>query len=541
MRWRNIYMASLFGLGLPLLANANDWPEGLLPKQIFKVEVSENAQIGSPQDKSLSGMGFAVTDKLLLVPREVITENSRFEDPMSPNRQIEMHYVEDVQAGADVKTWKRFKVLPTDAHDLVLLQVMDGPPLSAMGLSVCKDQTGPQAIYILRNGDLSNPVEITMEHDASRSIGIAGLDSFVVQSANDQIEKSDVGAPLVDQTGQVVGVISRVSSEKKAVVTYTESILNILPNHIEIGCSDRFNSTDYAKLKADFETLQGEVSTLTAALSDLQAKQKADVLALEDALVQLRSDLTRNERTAFAAVSAIKSFDEKIEKIDLATAEKLLNEFKGSKPIQPRLDQISKDLGDVTWSFRVLPNEIEQTISLVARYNRQLSLVPFSKIMAVCVTPLRQPADLANAPSKDNIENAVFYEELDGELRASGRIKGSKCKRNEHKNPLKQTKSGEYTFNFDAEFDDDWNGLAYVQFYQTLPEVSGDTSAPKAEIVRRMVVGVSIENEDVITPEGNMSCFDFSKENPRAVDAWDDIAFFLKTAPEDRGISNQCG
>jgi len=213
MRWRNIYMASLFGLGLPLLANANDWP-----------------------------------------PREVITENSRFEDPMSPNRQIEMHYVEDVQAGADVKTWKRFKVLPTDAHDLVLLQVMDGPPLSAMGLSVCKDQTGPQAIYILRNGDLSNPVEITMEHDASRSIGIAGLDSFVVQSANDQIEKSDVGAPLVDQTGQVVGVISRVSSEKKAVVTYTESILNILPNHIEIGCSDRFNSTDYAKLKADFET-----------------------------------------------------------------------------------------------------------------------------------------------------------------------------------------------------------------------------------------------------------------------------------------------
>jgi len=116
-------------------------------------------------------------------------------------------------------------------------------------------------------------------------------------------------------------------------------------------------------------------------------------------------------------VSAIKSFDEKIEKIDLATAEKLLNEFKGSKPIQPRLDQISKDLGDVTWSFRVLPNEIEQTISLVARYNRQLSLVPFSKIMAVCVTPLRQPADLANAPSKDNIENAVFYEELDGELR----------------------------------------------------------------------------------------------------------------------------
>jgi len=124
--------------------------------------------------------------------------------------------------------------------------------------------------------------------------------------------------------------------------------------------------------------------------------------------VQLRSDLTRNERTAFAAVSAIKSFDEKIEKIDLATAEKLLNEFKGSKPIQPRLDQISKDLGDVTWSFRVLPNEIEQTISLVARYNRQLSLVPFSKIMAVCVTPLRQPADLANAPSKDNIENAVM-------------------------------------------------------------------------------------------------------------------------------------
>ena len=526
-------------LGSATLASsafAADWPENLMPKQVFRVEVSQNVRSDTDPTQRLTGMGIAISDALVLVPSALITPNSRFETPLAPNREIKIRYAESSEAGSDIKSWSKFRVIDGAPDGLALLEIENGPAVEQVELSACDTSSDSLAIYSFKDNDLNEPTEIGLE--MADAVEPAGLERLVLSGLNDALSQADIGAPLVDSGGQVVGIVTDVIGDSQALAMMTRSFETLVPDSVEVACSDRFNSTNYALLEATVEGLIGKVQQLESDLSAQKEQHKNDVADLQVQIDNLEVELNRTDRAAFAAVSAIKDFDEKIEKIDLDMAANLLEEFKQGKPLKPRLDQISKDLGDVNWTFRVLPDERAQTITLKADYRRQLSDFPFSESLELCVTPLRQPDDPASAVARDIIDNEFFYLERDKVLQDGKTPPGAKCKWAEHNKPLVQTKSGTYQFSFDAyvkESDEDWNGLAYVQLFTT--SETNETT----EIVRRMVIGVSLDDETASNADtGLMECFDFSKSNLNGLEPAGELATFASTEPDQRDDVYRC-
>jgi hypothetical protein len=321
----------------------------LQPKQLFFLFTS-----GTPKPKFDAnnkpvrqkpikeyGTGFAIADKVLITAKHVTRSASDFLNQSSdekvkiPKRKVEFSFPVDSSRNADIEdpnsdVWVTpSPVVTTDAARVDL----DTETVTPFPLSVCPIEEG-EDYFLLKfrqsgEGNAKNlnvPIVVPLKADVDVTARLGNLRRFEVKTvySEDNLDRpigGDSGSPILDASGQVIGLLSAIQGDSYLWVTPTLAFYDLVPpkaRHLA-DCNSEVTFDDLNKAR---DGLAGELTVLETRLADATAQFDQQMAA---ASALLATQATRIE-TLQSKLSTLESNTRALEAADvglLETDEKL--------------------------------------------------------------------------------------------------------------------------------------------------------------------------------------------------------------------------
>lgn len=526
-RLRHVLRLAALGLMFSVPpAQAQDWPDLLETKQLFRVVVTGMSQAGIKLHP-VKGTAWAIAPDVLITADHVTGDKYNFQNRDSsgkvfiPFRDVSVEVsATKVFDGDDPKTFPGGIVTPSPFESIDAARI-GYPALGAkpFALSACEIVSGNfYRVLKFNDGNVFQPktVPITLKAYGRSVLGDAG--SVVVMSVSKgTIVESDSGSPVLDagNENRVIGLVSAINDDTgsevldEVHVTLVRSFLDLIPlqlgqtEFLDIPCSERERLQQVDALQAglgtaqeSIEALRGEKEVLQSRLDVLESRNTSlmrQVNALLWNQVSLARDAERATGKKFDPPSAwdlLQPFDKNA--VMFEEYQKEIAKPIDEPPLRPTVTRISSALGNPKWDLRGSINT-NQDVTITLSYERTLSGPPHSLDMYFCFRPIfwDVPGD---APVRDNPTNAKYYEKYDGPFEEeSGRLDAKECERVSHTarnasgmDPNSITK-GYYTwegpgsvirrlksFHDEVYPQKEWTGVYYLQVFEPMDTPDSD-------------------------------------------------------------------
>lgn len=448
------YLSAVLGCGAVLAAltgrpaAAQDWPDFLQTKQLFRVVVKGLGADGTAL-QPVKGTAWAVAPGILITADHV-TGNALHYKNMSSSDKV---FIPRRDVTVEVGATRTFQGMPAEKYPQGIVtpspfESIDAarigfPDLTAtpFDLSAC-DITATATYRVLKfnDGNVFQPGEVTIKLKAYGRSNLGDAGSVVVMTGpKGTIVEGDSGSPVLGPDNRVIGLVSAINPDSgsdvrdEVHVTLVKSFLDLIPlqigaqEYLDIPCSERIRLRRIDDLKADLTVANDAITTLRAENQTLAA-QFASLSARNDLLISQVNTLMRNQiRLASEAERAGTSNSGLPETVGLETlaANELLHET-GKKlfdtltdlpPLRPTVTRISSELGSPDWS---LAGSVSTTndVAISFSYDRALSGPPYAEQLVFCFTPIAWNVP-AGTPNDQDPTNRNFYVPFEGPFKPS--------------------------------------------------------------------------------------------------------------------------
>lgn len=513
----------------------------LEPLQLFEIYVEgDRAKLPWDPDKRLPpikefGTGFAVAPGIIITARHV-THNalefvSHVDKIQVPKRTVTIRYPETEANDAEIRPFQELWITPapvpvTDAARLTLV----GKAVAPLPLSVCgiTPNTGYQLLKFAQDGngkakDLHVPVLVPVNSDADETKRLGELRRFDHEITNPEKRptQGDSGAPILNEKGKVVGLLSAVQGDNFLYVTPTSSFVDLIPpaSRKNIDCYDAISREEIKALETRIDTLESTLATLTNAHEKLAAQVAANASMSQWAMSLLVDPEGRRALTEEQVSAAI----EKFERIE---------------PVIPAVKKITTGLSDLDWGYRLIPLSNAQNLNV--QYRTLISTEFYAEELTLCYRPMvdfKSNVDPMNHKKLD-FRNLRYYQWSDDELVTDEYM--TKCPRT---TPIRQgRKTVIYRFpipnpafpedKYEMLDFEDWAGRYYAFTYGTTR--NPETGAEEKKIHHRFFLKLS--------PTGNLKeneCY-FLRPTGEELQDWYNLTSFLTDLPEDEREAFEC-
>lgn len=457
-------------------------------KQLFEIETSGLKAANTSEVINELGTGFAIAPNLVITAGHVTRNRMHFKNIVRndkihiPDRDIVLTYAEGTGRRDDTRDIIDTVVTPSPVSntDAALIELIASGDVAPLPLSICAIQPA-QEYFLLkfsqdRGGakDSNLPVAVPISSTGDVADRLGNLWRFehniFSRSSTSLPMEGDSGAPIVDQTGHVVGLLTAVEGDNSIWVTPTLAFFDLVPPSVRrtVKCNDnvevvtlQLNDTNKqldilaenlrvaTDVVAELERKLAQQSDLIASLT---ASHEAHVAEMAQTVQDLRSkdaelekissdiegDLNRSKQRSAAVLAAmvmsskehgtvtkenlqdaITYLQEADPEVTQQLVERALQHMAAAKPVIPavqRMDdqviRMTKDLGEPDWyfwhSFAVQQTPNQPYLNVV--YRRELTLPVISNKIKVCLRPMLEFS--ANAKRRSRL-GYVNYADFD--------------------------------------------------------------------------------------------------------------------------------
>lgn len=401
------------------------------------------------------GRAFAVAEHVLITAAHVTGRRDefflRFDANLNiPHRTVAIETVVEYSDPPDTKSPTKLYVTPApietvDAAKLTVPEFTATP----FNLSACEiNRNRKYFALILRGGDLGKPEFLSLSPDNYSSTDYGEIYVFENDGyPGKMIVDGDSGSPVLNESNEVVGLVSAEQEEsKKVLVTRVKSFIDLIPDGKDVKCDQRVT-------RANFKSIETKLTKALERLKEAHHRASAALGGFFGAKYDLSADQVKE----------------------------LIEELEKEEPIYEVINRWKKDLGSEKWSLKW--DEQQGLNEITLEYQRQISKQKFSNIAYLCFAPLLD----------ENAEEEDHYILLDKNAKKDPTNYDYYCDRSKHLGSSGITKSGLYHFTHsmakakrDLGAKERWDRRYYVQFLAENDQGGHD-------IVRRYLILI---NED---------------------------------------------
>ena len=568
-------------------AQAQDWPEFLQTKQVFRVLVDG---LGADNTKlqTVKGTAWAVAPGVLITADHVTGKAlnymnmSRSDKVFIPNRwvTVEVGATRKYQ-GMPAQKYPKGIVTPSPFESTDAARIgfpdLEATPLPLSACDIKKNKTY-QAVKF-NQGEVFQPTTVSLALKAYGRSNLGDAGSVVVmQAASGTIEEGDSGSPVFGPDNRVIGLVSAVNADsgsdglEEVHVTLVKSFLDLIP--LQIGrstgpftpCSERIFLKNVVALEDDLLRAQDAITRLQGE-KDALADSFAQLKIRNELLTQQVNTLMRNqirlaneaERGGNGGVGM-----PNVGGLEMLAANELLHQTGkilfdtpiNHAPLRPTVTRISSELGSPVWS---LSGSVSATndVAISFTYERALSGPPYAQQLVFCFTPIAWDVP-AGTPNDQDPSNRRFYVPIEGPfapgrnlldgLFEAGSTAPESCYPVDH--------SGQNTANPDSSSvtqgsyqwtrrrgtlldlireakrkypNADWDGMYYFQIFEIKKDP--DDGAPKYQVHTRALIDLLRDTDD--PNEGSAMPCKLFKDGPSLIEA-------VADAQEDLPRKTEC-
>ena len=515
IRLQNVLRLTALGLALSVTAaQAQDWPEFLDTKQLFRVIVEGIGESGTKL-QPVKGTAWAIAPDVLITADHVTGKAQNFKNKSPsdkvfiPYREVSVEFsAEKFDDGSDPLLRQGGFVTPSPFESLDAARIgFSDLRATAFQLTACeivKDET--YRVLKLNDGKVLQPksVPIRLKAYGRSALGDAGS-VVVMTAAKGTIVEGDSGSPVLTSENRVVGLVSAINSDSGSAVrvevhvTLVRSFLDLIPLRIgqteflDIPCSERERLKQVDLLQQSIDKLTKEKDAMESRLDALEDRnegltQQVTTLLLNQVRLAHEAERASEKKTFdIPGWDNLKVFDKNLRMFDKYQEE--LANFLPAPPLRPTVSRISSELADPKWNLRGRI-DTNQNVIITLSYERALSGPPYALDMYFCFRPIFW--DLPGSVASDkNPKLKEYYEKFDGPFEeGSQEFKGCTPISHTSSNPARADAGsvtyGAYTWSvpgglirqFKAFHDNlyeetSWKGFYYLQVFEPAPAKNG--------------------------------------------------------------------
>lgn len=570
-------------------AAAQDWPEFLQTKQLFRVVVTGLGADGTAL-QPVKGTAWAVAPGILITADHVTGKALNYKNMSSSDKVFIPRRDVTVEVGAT----RTFQGMPAEKYPqgIVTTSPFESIDAARIGfpdlmatpfdLSAC-DITASASYRVLKfnDGNVFQPkqVPITLKAYGRSNLGDAG--SVVVMAGpKGTIIEGDSGSPVLGPDNRVIGLVSAINPDSgsdvrdEVHVTLVKSFLDLIPlqigaqEYLDIPCSDRIRLRRIDDLQTDLTAAQDAMTELRAQ-KDALAEEFAILRKRNELLMTQVNTLMRNQiRLASEAERAGTSelgLPETVG-LEMLAANELLHETGKNlfetltilPPLRPTVTRISSELGNPEWTLSGSVSS-KNDVAISLSYDRALSGPPYAEELVFCFTPIAFDVP-PGTPNDQDPTNRNFYVPFEGPFEPSQNLlnwpfeAGSNAPDNCYPaihsgqnagNPASDsvtTGSFQWSRNQGALLDlirdaqrrypgSDWDGLYYFQVFELVP--GSAEGAARYKIHTRALIDLLRDAESA--NEGSAMPCKIFKDGPSLTQA---VADGVENLPKETECSN---
>ena len=444
--WRIAAVMILLGASSVPVA-AQDWPEFLQTKQLFRVIVKGKDADGITL-QPVKGTAWAVAPGVLITADHVtgkaqIYQNASSSDKLFiPRRTVTIRFSAEKWDDGSVPKEYLNGIVTTSPFESIDAARIGFAELKANPFRLSACDIRKDAVYKVLKFNDGNvfqpiPVEIRLRAYGRSKLGDAGSVA-VMGGLKGAIVEGDSGSPVIDPDGRVIGLVSAINADSgnavqdEVHVTLVKSFLDLIPLQIgeaellDIPCSERVRLKRVDQLEAELAEAQGSLKTLKTqkqALSDrLQELETRHVLMMRQVNTLLWNQVRLAEEAERAAIRSQPAEQDG----DMAPEDQNAFLWEMNKaafatepnrePLRPTVKKISSELGSPNWKLTGAITSSGVNIDLA--YHRTLSGPPYAVDMRFCLTPIIWDVPDGTASERDP-SHRKFYEPLEGPFQKS--------------------------------------------------------------------------------------------------------------------------
>lgn len=429
-------------------AAAQDWPEFLQTRQLFRVVVTGLGADGTAL-QPVKGTAWAVAPGILITADHVTGKALNFKNMSSSDKVFIPRRDVTVEVGAT----KRYQGTPAEKYPQGIVttspfESIDAarigfPDLTAtpFDLSAC-DITARDSYRVLKfnDGNVFQPKEvgITLKAYGRSNLGDAG--SVVVMTGpKGTIVEGDSGSPVLGPDNRVIGLVSAINPDSgsdvrdEVHVTLVKSFLDLIPlqigtqEYLDIPCSDRIRLRAIDALQTELTAAQEAVTELRAQ-KDALAEQFAALSARNDLLMTQVNTLMHNQIRLASEAERAGNRDIGLPQtvgLEILAANELLHDTTKNlfetltvlPPLRPTVTRISSELGNPEWTLSGSVSA-KNDVAISLSYDRALSGPPYAEELVFCFTPIAFDVP-PGTPNDQDPTNRNFYVPFEGPFKPS--------------------------------------------------------------------------------------------------------------------------
>ncbi len=429
-------------------AAAQDWPEFLQTRQLFRVVVTGLGADGTAL-QPVKGTAWAVAPGILITADHVTGKALNYKNMSSSDKVFIPRRDVTVEVGAT----KRYQGTPAEKYPQGIVttspfESIDAarigfPDLTAtpFDLSAC-DITASASYRVLKfnDGNVFQPkeVSITLKAYGRSNLGDAG--SVVVMTGpKGTIIEGDSGSPVLGPDNRVIGLVSAINPDSgsdvrdEVHVTLVKSFLDLIPlqigthEYLDIPCSDRIRLRAIDELREGLTAAREDMAELHAQKDAL--KEQVETLAQRNDMLMVQINTLMHNQNWLAseaerAGTGTPGLPE-TQGLEILAANQMLHAANKTlvekpsdlPPLRPTVTRISSELGNPEWTLSGSVSA-KNNVAISLTYDRALSGPPYAEELVFCFTPIVFDVP-PGTPNDQDPTNRNFYVPFEGPFKPS--------------------------------------------------------------------------------------------------------------------------